>query len=662
VSSTGAPKGEGVLSTDAVSLSLRVATGIFKLVNRLDLVQAERVAVESNLALTMPKVHRGPGAIKMLTDLKALSAEKLSRLSKADRKGLKNALASNPGEATLEKWYRKVWPDRVDKPSLDPDQKFFTELREKRPDWNLEDPDARLAAFYVAAGRDSRPKGYEWRIALTVVDAVAEFGAENTALFVRDKQLQSVVGAVLKNFAEPDLAKFESFAGLLRHAVAATLNGALDAQGAFKGENEWLDAVLGALADARKASDDNYILGLLNGEGYPLLVGSLIGAAAGKIGAEGSGPFRGVATDVLRKAAPLVKDSSSFRGFFRNHWGDLLRAGLGSAEKHGPAMLSDANPLVKDTLVAMVGRLAKTNGTKFFTSETLYGVADAAIGVVALDPKRITKGANAPWLEELISSSLGVLSKKGLRDFYSRDGLESLLKGTLTTFAEHPELVIRKPGLARVLVGSVLTNVKAAGAFDARGLAGAAIGGALDGLSKHPELLGFNYAEIVASFSGKLARMVADPDQPLTSIQGRDILTAATEALVENPRIFKDKGAEITAGLVGAVLASAKGDPTRLLAGQTVVDVTRAVLIDFARRGAARLAAASSIKALANTLTQVLDQSLKAASKRIGKGLARGEVQVVVIELVGEWFAGSLDPSDAMFAGIVAEWIKTAAA
>jgi hypothetical protein len=460
----------------------------------------------------------------------------------------------------------------------------------------------------------------------------------------------------------PVRARQETPAGLLRHAVAAALNGALDAKGSLEGGNEWLDAALGALADARKDQGDNYVLGLLNGKGFPLLVGNLVGTAAGRIEAGGSGAFRGVVSDVLETAAPLVSRKTSFRGFFRDHWGDLLNAGLGSLEKHGPAILSDENPLVRKTLVAMVGRLAETKGTAYFTSETLYGVADAAIGVVASDPKLITKGVDAPWLEELIGTSVGVLARKGLRDAYSRSTLAALLGGAVTTFAEQPELIVKKPGLARTLVEGVLTNVKNAKAFDAQGLSRAAIGGALETLSRNPELLGFNYAEIVASFSGKLAKFVADPTRPLTSIQGRDILTAATTALAENPRLFRDKGAEITAALVGAVLDSAKGDPTKLLAGQALVDVTRGILIDFARRGADRLADASGVKALANTLTKVLDESLEAASKRIGKGLARGDVKVVVVELAGEWLAGNLDPADAAFGGLVTEWVKKAAA
>ena len=248
-----------MLTSEAVSLSINVATGLVKLADRTDRVIAEKEAVEGNLALPMPAVNAGPGAIKMKKDLAARLENTKDQAPDplgSDRAKLRAALASNPSAKTLADWYGKLWPDRVNQPSLRPDEEFFKELQKVRPDWNLRDPDTRLAAYYVASGQDSREKGYSWRLALTVVDVLAEFGAENTALFVRDKKLQAVVGAVLKNFAEPDLATLDSLDGLLRHAVAASLNGALDATGAIEGDNEWLDAVFGALSDARKASGD----------------------------------------------------------------------------------------------------------------------------------------------------------------------------------------------------------------------------------------------------------------------------------------------------------------------------------------------------------------------------------------------------------------------
>jgi hypothetical protein len=643
-----------------------LATGLVKLADRTDRVIAEKEAVEGNLALAMPAVNAGPGAIKMKKDLEKHLEKTKGQVPDplgTDRGKLATALAGNPSAKTLANWYGKLWPDRVNQPSLNPDEEFFKELQKARPAWNLRDPDTRLAAYYVASGQDTREKGYSWRLALTVVDVLAEFGAENTALFVRDTKLQAVVGAVLKNFGEPDLAKIASLDALLRHALAASLNGALDATGAIEGDNEWLDAVFGALSDARKESGDgdNYVLGLLRGKGFPLLLGNVVDAAADRIGAEGSDGFRKVAGDVLKTAAPLVEGSTAFRGFFRDHWGDLLRAGLGSVEKYGPSMLADSDPLVQKTLVAMVGRLEQTKGTNFFTSETLFGVADAAIGVVAANPALITNGLDEPWLKELIDTSVGVLSKKGLRDAYSKDGLQSLVQGALARFAAHPELIVRQPGLARTLVEGVLTNVKPAGMAGKRELAEAAVSGALRALSENPDLLDFNYAEIVASFSGKLAKLVA-ADGPLTSIQARQLLTAAEQALVENPAIFKDAGAEICAAIVTAVLDASKSDPTKLLAGRMVVDVAQGLLTQFARRGSHKLEESDSLNKLAKTVTEVLTTGLKSASERIGSGLARSDVTNLLIELFGGWLITDINPADAAFDDFVKKQVESAAA
>ena len=655
-----------MLTSEAVSLSMNVATGLVKLANRTDRVFAEKEAVEGNLALPMPAVNTGPGAIKMKKDL----AKRLEQTSGqvpdplgSDRGELEAALASNPSAKTLAEWYGKLWPDQVNQPSLDPDEEFFKELQKARPDWNLQDPDTRLAAYYVASGQDSREKGYPWRLALTVVDVLAEFGAENTSLFVRDKKLQSVVGAVLKNFAEPDLAKIDSLDVLLRHAVAASLNGALDVKGVIQGDNEWLDAVFGALADARSESGDgdNYVLGLLRGNGFPLLVGTVIDAAANRIGTEGAEGFRKVAVDVLKTAAPLVEGSTAFRGFFQDHWGDLLRAGLGSIEKHGPSILAESDPIVQKTLVAIVGRLEQTKWTGFFTSETLFGVADAAIGVVAANPAMITKGIDEPWLKDLIDTSVGVLSKKGLRDTYSKDGLQLLVQGALTEFAAHPDLIVKKPGLARTLVEGVLSNVKSSGMPGKRELVEAAVSGALRELSENPELLDFNYAEIVASFSGKLAKLVA-ADGPLTSIQARDLLTAAEQALVENPIIFQDAGAEISAAIVNAVLDAAKSDPSKLLAGRMIVDVAQGLLTEFARRGASKLEESSSVNHLAKMVKEVLAQGLKSASDRIGDGLARSDVTILLIGLFGEWLEADISPADDAFDDFVNKQLESTTA
>ena len=84
----------------------------------------------------------------------------------------------------------------------------------------------RLAAFALHPEQTDEKRGYAWRVALTVVDALAEFGAENTALFAHDDRLQSLVGSVLRRFADADLQSADTWSETLRRVLSATLNGA----------------------------------------------------------------------------------------------------------------------------------------------------------------------------------------------------------------------------------------------------------------------------------------------------------------------------------------------------------------------------------------------------------------------------------------------------
>ena len=140
-----------------------------------------------------------------------------------------------------------AFPDEAlcDKDTIQPDDNFLQYLRDTLPGLRETLPEnatskdkekcanyqaAVLAsAFYVDPGADARQLGYPVRVGLLVVDVLAEFGAENTQLFVKDEGIRSVVKAVLERFAKPDLESFDEWSPFLRHALSATLNGVLDA-------------------------------------------------------------------------------------------------------------------------------------------------------------------------------------------------------------------------------------------------------------------------------------------------------------------------------------------------------------------------------------------------------------------------------------------------
>ena len=54
--------------------------------------------------------------------------------------------------------------------------------------------------------------------------------------------------------------------------------------------------------------------------------------------------------------------------------------------------------------------------------------------------------------------------------------------------------------------------------------------------------------------------------------------------------------------------------------------------------------------------------SLESASQRIGSGLARSELTNVLVEVIGEWLEGNINPGDATFDDVVMTWIESAAA
>ena len=50
---------------------------------------------------------------------------------------------------------------------------------------------------------------------------------------------------------------------------------------------------------------------------------------------------------------------------------DLLRAGLSALERQGLPLLEGQSPLLKETLLVMIGELAQTRDAEFFTTDTV---------------------------------------------------------------------------------------------------------------------------------------------------------------------------------------------------------------------------------------------------------------------------------------------------
>jgi hypothetical protein len=644
-----------MLSTDAASLAISIARGLIKLGGRLDVLMAERTATEGKLVIPMPPVSVGPPLFKraeLLQEYLAKTAGEMADPLGPDRATLAILVAKTPTPNEVDVYFRRIFPKLAEPPLVDPDAEYLKVLKTRLPTVDWSDPSTREAAFAIASGRDTRELGYAARTALLVVDTLAEFGAENTSRFVRDPNLQAVVQSVLERFARPQLEDFEQWNPFLRHALSATLNGALDASGVFLGRHEWLDAVLTALTQARAdaAGGDDFVLGLLHGRGYSLLISEGLAVAGSRLSSGQAPAFQQITAEVLLAAAPLVKaNKAGFAGFFREHWGDLFRAGLVSVAAHGPVMLQGQSPLLKETLLAMLGELAKTTDSEFFTTDTAFKLTEAALGAVARNPDLLNDAVKEAWFRELIAGAAKTLSDDTIRATLTREGLESLVLNALSVLAAHPELLVSKPGRRFDLVSAILKSVSGVGSLDARALATAAVTGALDGLARQPHLLDTRYGDLIAELTGALAKLVAA--RGITGGQAADLVTAASEAILRNPELFTRVQDNVAVAVVNAVLAGAKTRDSNLLAGPALVETTRAILEALALRGRDAVAN-TALKDLTAKLTEAVTAGLKRGEKQLGLTTDRARLPAVLGGLVAVVLQGNLtvlDPDNAQF-------------
>jgi len=651
-----------VLVPEAAQLSIRIAKGLLKLAHRVDLVLAEKAAVEAPLALPQAPVAFPPTAEEMIPALRRRLDEEPESLG-ADRAALEAALDAEAIEAqSLLPFYEKYFPEKALGEVMDLQKAFAKEVRRVRPDWPVDDPSVMAAAYYIAPGEDERRKGYSWRIALNVVDVVAELGAENTARFVRDEGTQKLVQAVLERFGEADVQNEDSWAGVLRVALRTTLNGALDVHGEIAGDDEWVQALLGALDKARKASDagDNFVMGLLQGRGYPLLVGHVLQEAAGRLRPADAASWETVAADLLAKGGELIQAKPGFKDFFRDHWGDLLRAGLSSVKANGPALFDEESPLLRETLIAVADRLSRTPNVKLLSSDVVFSVTEAALGAVAAHPELVGEGVDEAWLAGLIGSVAKTVSSTGLRKSFTSEGIQVLVGDVLVMYGERPELLVRDSELVQKLVGGVLKKVGQAGqagtlgTYGAEELAGTAVRGALDAIAANPQLLDFKYPELVVGLAGKVSELVHS--KGLSKVQGADLLGAMTQSLAENPGLFLDLERKLAGAVLDAVMRAAEGEQGKLIAGATVVELTQRLLGTFARRGRA-VADGTSAASLSQQLTEVLEAGLARAAAELGHRITYSDLAPALAELVAAWLKkeiATLDPEDSKFKAIFA--------
>ena len=635
-----------MLTSESIALAIKIAKGVIKLVNQVDMLVAEKVAVTGSIALRQPLIKLGPKQGAMIKALKKLLNDEVD-LPDADRNRITTVLQSNNGNpevVRLRKLMARYLPEQAVGRVLDLDGSFMKELQSAG--FDLQDPDVRVSLFYIKAELDRSEKDYSWKIALTIVDVLTEFGGENIALFTRDEKIQGIVGSVLKRFGETDLQTADSWNGVLRKALSATLNGALDANDVVDADGKLLGAVLDGLSGARskmpKDQRDNFLLGLFQGKGYPLLVGTLVETAATELGDDDAAAFESIAAQVLNEGAKPLKKDQEFEGFFREHWGDLLRAGFTSLKERGPRLAGNKQ-LVGDVVVAIAGKLSETGDRDFLTHDTIVGLVDAAVASVAANPKLLKKAARDKWLGAFVNSVVQTVAAEGVRKTFSSGGGTAIVKGALATFGEHPELIVERPGLVQELIGGVLMSVSGIDRLAATNLANAAAEGALTTILRNPDLLNLRYPELVAGFAGKVAGLVSAGS--VTSIQGEDLIAVLTESVAENPKLLGDLERKLSESVLDAVLGAASGSKTGLIAGASVAELLQHVVGALARHGRAKFGEGPTVVAIGQ-LETLLDAGLERAESEIGSRIGLSSVPAVLGGLVSAWARGEVGEID----------------
>jgi hypothetical protein len=633
----------------SASLILSAVQQILKLGGRIDGLLAQRAATQSQLVLGMPALRLGNllAQVTLVRQSLAATVGQVPDPFGADRAALQRQVA-NP-DAGFDPLFDKYFPDQATGLVLSPDAAYLAQLQQAFPGLDWTDPGTRIAACALAAGSDPAQVSYSARVALAVADTLLEFGAENTALFLRDARLQGVVHSVLTRFAQPDWAGFTTWNPLLQTALGTTLNAALDLAGQLPPQNPWLEGVLDALAQARAAAPqpDNYLLGLLQGEGVPLLLSQGLLVASTHLADDAnhtqSAAFRQIAADVLSAAAPLIQQQGNpdLAQFFRDHWGDLLRAGLSSLDQHGDVLLAPGQSLLSGVLHALVQQLATTPDAGFLSSETLYHLADTAIGVVAANPAELNGLTTKPWLAAFLAAAAQSARQLTAKNLFTAAAADALLRDAIGVVGKYPNLIVNGSGLPVTLVGSVFTAVAQLPRLDARTVGETALRSALAALAADPALAAKPFGPVVTTVATQLAGYVGQGQ--LTSDQAAALASAAIDAVARNPRVYAGAQNEIA----GAVLAAVQSAFTTRSdwAARLLVETARQTLLAVARHGAPTVGAQPAAQ-LQQLLVTILSAGLGTAAAQLGTSTDLDGIPPILGGLVAQALRGNLTVFD----------------
>lgn len=613
-----------MITPSTAALGISVAKGVIKLGRRLDALLAEKAAVRAQMVLVVPDIYNGPDAIQKVDELRAyLESPEGARPNGplgADRDELVRELKKPaPNNAFIGKCYQRVFPERLSHATFSPRAAYVKELRRLLPGFDLSNEDNLAAAFSFGAGHDDRGLGYGARIGLLVADVVTEFGADHIGQFVRDPRISSAAQAVLERFSQPTLEDFTEWSPLARHALSATLNGLLDSRSALDGTSPWLASLLDVLAGAREKAGDEFIAGLLQGQGYGTLLSIGLSRAAAKLGDAPAESFNMLAADVLEKSAELAAQNPRFKDFFSEHWGDLLQAGLHSFERHGTALLKKQPEVVRNVLLASVEAFNQIPAAQRLDGATLGRVTEAALAAVVSSPGLLAEKLDGkPWLRAVLDSVVDTIERDG-GTALTPEGLRGIMADAADVLARHPELLLKPAhaGVVRTVVGGVLRSVQDLSSLDAETLAGAVARHALEALAANRNLDPARIATVVTELTGRLGQTIQAGT--FTSAQAAALADAAIEAMLRNPASYLSAQGGLATAALDALLSAAETNAGRLLSGAQRVVMAREVLATLARHG--RQFEALTLQAATDRLKPILNDTLTTLAAEVGRGL-----------------------------------------
>jgi hypothetical protein len=452
---------------------------------------------------------------------------------------------------------------------------------------------------------------------------------------------RKLVASVLARFSEPDLSTMSGWGDVLKHALRVTLNSVIDEREALAGGRVWIERALSAVANVREQAPngDDFVLGLLRGNGINQLISGLLVEGADYLSEGDEEVWEAILSDVLLTAAAKAKDSAGFDEFFQENWHALVGAGLSSLGEHGTRLLDDSE-LLKTTLVATVNSLAESFAAGPPTGETLTAAVQTAIGVFS-DSDVLAPSVRQKWLREMIAGVATVIRDEGLRSAFSQPALERYARGALEVLARNPEVIATDSELVNKILDNVLRKLTTIETFAVGPLADVAVGGVLKAIADNPGLIDRKYASIIGDLAGELADRVANGG--ISSFQANEILEIAAEVVATNEFIFLEARKGLSAAIVKAITdIVATDDGARLMAGSVAVTIVERLLKQFAQTG---LGLPANMTKLGSRVHELLAAGLSDAKELLGNKLAQSDLSELLVALVTKFARGEGIPT-----------------